>query len=158
MRGSLFVLVISAVLGSSSVAAAQTLDPKSVSERQNIQTMPLRVDWPEATRSVPALRGHGDSVAEGLLIGAAVGAVAGFWIIPQVMCGSTDTECATIVKVVVGLPVFAGSIVAGGLIDKYAVRGPVVWRDGRGRTEARAGIYPNGGVGAQVRVTLGRSR
>ena len=93
-----------------------------------------------------------DSLANGLAIGGALGAVGGFIVAPYLFCGNgfDDTECTTIVRVVIGLPILAGGLVAGGLIDKYHVRGPVIWKDARGRAIARAGTFPQGGHGLQM--------
>jgi hypothetical protein len=93
-----------------------------------------------------------DSIANGLAIGAAIGAVGGFIIAPYLFCGTgfDDTECTTIVRVVIGVPILAGGLLAGGLIDKYHVRGPVIWKDGRSRAVARAGAFPQGGHGLQM--------
>ena len=58
-----------------------------------------------------------DSIWNGLLIGAGVGAVAGMLIAPPAFCGSHDSECATIVRVAIGLPAIAGGIGIGALVD-----------------------------------------
>ena len=58
-----------------------------------------------------------DSLANGMLIGAGIGAVVGMLIVPQVMCGSNDSECSTIVKAAIGLPVIAGGLGIGALVD-----------------------------------------
>ena len=93
-----------------------------------------------------------DSVANGLAIGGAIGAVGGFIVAPYIFCGNgfDDTECTTIVRVVIGVPILAGGLLAGGLIDKYHVRGPVIWKDARGKAVARAGTFPQGGQGLQM--------
>ena len=106
-----------------------------------------------AGASRPAVRFAGsDSIANGLAIGGVLGAVGGFIVAPYLFCGNgfDDTECTTIVRVVIGLPILAGGLVAGGLIDKYHVRGPVIWKDARGRAIARAGTFPQGGHGLQM--------
>ena len=104
-----------------------------------------------ATNPLPRFSGS-DSIANGLAIGGALGAVGGFIVAPYLFCGNgfNDTECTTIVRVVIGLPVLAGGLLAGGLIDKYHVRGPVIWKDARGRAVARAGTFPHGGQGLQM--------
>ncbi len=58
-----------------------------------------------------------DSLANGMLIGAGIGAVVGMLVVPQAMCGSNDSECTTIVRVVVGLPSIAGGLGIGALVD-----------------------------------------
>ena len=60
---------------------------------------------------------RGDSLANGMLIGAGIGAAIGMLVLPQTMCGGHDTECATIVRAAVGLPVIAGGIGIGALVD-----------------------------------------
>lgn len=103
--------------------------------------------------NTPAARFAGsDSVANGLAIGGALGAVGGFIVAPYLFCGNgfDDTECTTIVRVVIGVPILAGGLLAGGLIDKYHVRGPVIWKDARGKAVARVGTFPQGGQGLQM--------
>ena len=63
-----------------------------------------------------------DSVWEGILIGAGIGAVAGMLIAPPAFCGSHDSECATIVRVAIGLPAIAGGIGIGALVDRLHSR------------------------------------
>jgi hypothetical protein len=73
-----------------------------------------------ATRSVLFQRndsGDRDSLWNGILIGAAVGAVVGMFIAPQAYCGAHDTECATIVRVALGLPAIGAGIGVGALVD-----------------------------------------
>jgi hypothetical protein len=49
---------------------------------------------------------------------SAVGAALGMLIAPRAFCGGgDDTECATIVRVAVGLPAIAGGIGVGALVD-----------------------------------------
>jgi hypothetical protein len=77
--------------------------------------------------------------------------VGGFIVAPYLLCGGfDDSECAVIVRVAVGLPVLAGGMIVGGLIDKHHVQGPVVWKDGRGTREIRIGRLSNG---AAVQIT-----
>ncbi len=59
----------------------------------------------------------GDSLANGMLIGAGIGVVVGMLVVPRAMCGPNDSECSTIVRVAVGLPVVAGGIGIGALVD-----------------------------------------
>jgi len=106
-----------------------------------------------ADSRTPMVRVAGsDSIANGLAIGGAIGAVGGFIVAPYLFCGNgfDDTECTTIVRVVIGVPILAGGLLAGGLIDKYHVRGPVIWKDARGRAIARVGTFPRGGQGLQM--------
>jgi hypothetical protein len=91
----------------------------------------------------------GDSVIEGVLIGGAVAAVGGMIVAPYALCGSNDSECSVIVRVAVGLPILAGGLIVGGLVDKFHVQGPVVWRDESGRRTARIGTFRTGGAGVQ---------
>ena len=58
-----------------------------------------------------------DSLWNGMLIGAGIGAAVGMLIAPPASCGQHDTECATIVRVAIGLPAIAGGIGLGALID-----------------------------------------
>jgi len=58
-----------------------------------------------------------DSLVNGMLIGAGIGAVAGMLVAPPAFCGAHDTECATIVRVAIGLPAIAGGIGVGALVD-----------------------------------------
>lgn len=97
-------------------------------------------------------RPRSDSIVNGLALGGVIGAVGGFIVAPYLFCGTgvDDTECTTIVRVVIGLPVLAGGLVVGGLIDKYHVRGPVIWKDTQGRKVVRAGAFPAGGHGMQL--------
>ncbi len=61
--------------------------------------------------------GGRDSLWNGVLIGAGVGAAVGMLIAPRAFCGAHDTECATIVRVAIGLPAIAGGIGVGALVD-----------------------------------------
>jgi hypothetical protein len=58
-----------------------------------------------------------DSLANGLLIGAGIGAAVGMLLMPQLMCGAHDTECSTIVRAVIGLPSIAGGLGIGAIVD-----------------------------------------
>jgi hypothetical protein len=59
-----------------------------------------------------------DSLWNGMLIGAGIGAAVGMLIAPPAFCGGQhDTECATIVRAAIGLPAIAGGIGLGALID-----------------------------------------
>jgi hypothetical protein len=58
-----------------------------------------------------------DRLWNGMLIGAGVGAFVGMVLAPPAFCGRNDSECATIVRVAIGLPSIAGGIGAGALVD-----------------------------------------
>jgi hypothetical protein len=58
-----------------------------------------------------------DTIWNGILIGAGIGAVAGMLVAPPAFCGSNDSECAAIVRVAIGLPAIAGGIGIGALVD-----------------------------------------
>jgi hypothetical protein len=58
-----------------------------------------------------------DSLWNGILIGAGVGAAVGMLIAPPAFCGNNDSECATIVRVAIGLPAIAGGVGIGALVD-----------------------------------------
>ena len=73
-----------------------------------------------------------DPLWNGMLIGASVGAVAGMLFAPQALCGSNDSECAVIVRAAIGLPVLAGGIGIGALVDGLMSRDATVPR-GHGR-------------------------
>ena len=61
--------------------------------------------------------GKRDKLWNGMLIGAGIGAVAGMVVAPRALCGGHDTECAVIVRAAIGLPVIAGGIGIGALVD-----------------------------------------
>lgn len=93
-----------------------------------------------------------DTVWEGVLIGGAIAAVGGFIVAPYLLCGHgfDDTECTVIVRAAVGLPMLAGGLILGGLIDKFHDRGPIVWRDRSGKRVIRVGPF---GPGVRVSVS-----
>jgi hypothetical protein len=62
---------------------------------------------PIDTTPVQRVKSDRDSLWNGRLIGAGIGAAVGMLIAPQAMCGGNDTECAAIVRVAVGLPSIA---------------------------------------------------
>ena len=64
-----------------------------------------------------------DSLWNGMLIGAAIGVGVGMFILPYKICGSLDdSECSVIVRGAIGLPVIAGSIGVGALVDGLSSR------------------------------------
>ena len=63
-----------------------------------------------------------DSLWNGMLIGAGIGAAAGMLLAPQALCGGHDTECAVIVRAAIGIPAVAGGIGIGALVDGLASR------------------------------------
>ena len=64
-----------------------------------------------------------DCLWNGMLIGAGIGAAVGMLIAPPAFCGGLhDSECATIVRVAIGLPAIAGGIGLGALIDGLQTR------------------------------------
>lgn len=77
-------------------------------------------------------------------------------IAPYMLCGRAfdDSECIVIVRAAVGIPLLAGSVLVGGLIDKYHVHGPVVWASPSRHTHARVALFPRGGAGVQVSVNI----
>ena len=58
-----------------------------------------------------------DTLWNGILIGAGVGAAVGMLIAPPAFCGNNDSECAAIVRVAIGLPAIAGGVGIGALVD-----------------------------------------
>ena len=65
-----------------------------------------------------------DSLWNGILIGAGVGAAVGMLVAPPAFCGNNDSECATIVRVAIGLPAIAGGVGIGALVDGLQSRSP----------------------------------
>ena len=147
MTGALIAAAM--LLSGAAEARAQTNVPASprplMSRTHDVQ--PVFAGSP-----APARAFKGDPVWEGVVIGGAIAAVSGFIVMPYALCGSNDSECSVIVRAAVGLPLFAGGLVLGGLVDKFHVRGPVVWRDESGRKTARIGTFPTGGAGVQLSV------
>jgi hypothetical protein len=101
--------------------------------------------------------GGSDPVWEGLLIGGAIGGAIGLAVVPRAMRGRNDPECSAIVKVAIGLPLLAGGMVVGGLIDKFHQQGHLVWTSKNKRRVAevdpvvRLGRRPGAGVQLSVR-------
>ena len=81
---------------------------------------------PYAANTQPSQKNDRDSLWNGMLIGASVGAAAGMLFAPQALCGSHDTECAVIVRAAIGLPVLAGGIGIGALVDGLMSRDAAV--------------------------------
>ena len=105
-----------------SAFAATLLVPGAARADENLPR-PLShaaVTLPDAAENVlfQDRRGGGrDTVWNGALIGAAIGAAVGMFIAPQYYCGAHDTECATIVRVAMGLPAIGAGLGVGALID-----------------------------------------
>jgi hypothetical protein len=89
--------------------------------------------FPEA--DVTAIRRR-DSLLNGLLIGVGIGFGAGLAAQGAFCGGYSDSECSTIVGVVISFPTVVGSAIAGVLIDRAIrktvyrapARGPIVRR------------------------------
>ena len=73
-----------------------------------------------------------DSIIDGLLIGGAVGLVAGMVIAPRVICSRNDPECTAAIMAAIGLPMIGAGVALGGIIDRLHERQPLTWqsRDG----------------------------
>jgi hypothetical protein len=89
--------------------------------------------------SVQRAENDRDSLWSGMLIGAGVGAAVGMLIAPPAMCPGNDTECATIVRVVIGLPAIVGGLGVGALVDGLMSRS-----HRPGQTNRGAGVRPIG--------------
>ena len=76
--------------------------------------MLVTLAWPTQAH---AQSKRGDKLWNGMLIGAGVGAAVGMLVAPPAFCGSNDSECATIVRVAIGLPAIAGGVGIGALVD-----------------------------------------
>jgi hypothetical protein len=85
-----------------------------------------------------------DPDVDGVLIGTAIGAVGGFVVAPYLFCGHRfdDTECTTIVRLAIGVPVAIGGAVTGGLIDHFHDQGVVVWRRDAAGRDVRVAVIP----------------
>ena len=96
---------------------------------------------PYVASAQPSQKNDRDSLWNGMLIGAGVGAAAGMLFAPQALCGSHDTECAVIVRAAVGLPVLAGGIGIGALVDGLMSRdGTVPFPNGRAAKPKLSGV------------------
>jgi hypothetical protein len=114
MRIRAFLAIILATLTLPGVTAAQS----EAANRPLSQTaINLPHIAPDTTLSQATAQPKRDSLANGMLIGAGVGVVVGVLVVPRAMCGANDSECSTIVRVAVGLPVVAGGIGIGALVD-----------------------------------------
>jgi hypothetical protein len=88
---------------------------------------------PNLAHAQPSQKNGRDTLWNGMLIGAGVGAAVGMLVAPQAFCGSNDSECAVIVRTVIGLPAIAGGIGIGALVDGLVSRDGAV-PVGNGRT------------------------
>ena len=115
MRIRAFLAIILATLALPGVTAAQG---EVVIDRPLSQT-PINLSRiaPDATFSQATAQPKSDSLANGMLIGAGIGVVVGMLVVPRAMCGPNDSECSTIVRVAIGLPVIAGGLGIGALVD-----------------------------------------
>lgn len=96
---------------------------------------------PYAANAQALQKNDPDSLWNGMLIGAGVGAAAGMLFAPQALCGSHDTECAVIVRAAIGLPVLAGGIGIGALVDGLMRRdGTEPFPNGRAEKPKLSGV------------------
>ncbi len=73
---------------------------------------------PDTTLNQARCQPKSDSLANGMLVGAGIGAVVGMLVIPRAMCGPNDVgKCSTIGRVAIGLPAIAGGLGIGALVD-----------------------------------------
>ena len=115
MRIRAFLAIILATLTLPGVTAAQS----EVVIHQPLSQTPINLSRiaPDTTLSQAMAQPKSDSLANGMLIGAGIGAVVGMLVIPRAMCGPNDSECSTIVRVAIGLPAIAGGLGIGALVD-----------------------------------------
>ena len=85
--------------------------------------MLVTLAWPAQAH---AQSKRGDKLWNGMLIGAGIGAAVGMLVAPPAFCGNNDSECTTIVRVVIGLPAIAGGVGIGALVDGLNKRETVV--------------------------------
>ncbi|RPI55150.1 MAG: YtxH domain-containing protein [Acidobacteria bacterium] len=110
----LSLLVLLAKLALPTLAAAQSTPSLTRPLSEAAIQLPIAQPSPVLLQSAVRTR---DSVVNGMLIGAGIGAVVGMLIAPPAFCGAHDTECATIVRVAIGLPSIAGGLGIGALVD-----------------------------------------
>jgi hypothetical protein len=96
----------------------------------------MTLTWPTLAHAQGNQTRHRDSLWNGILIGAGVGAAVGMLIAPPAFCGNNDSECATIVRVAIGLPAIAGGVGIGALVDGLQSGAPSPQR-GIGATRPR---------------------
>jgi hypothetical protein len=77
----------------------------------------LALAFPEAASAQTVAPQKHDSIWNGVLIGAAIGIVAGMAVAPAVFCSHNDSECTAIVQTVIGLPAIGIGIGMGALTD-----------------------------------------
>jgi hypothetical protein len=92
--------------------------------------------WPNLAHAQGTQTRERDSLWNGILIGAGVGAAVGMLIAPPAFCGNNDSECAAIVRVAIGLPAIAGGVGIGALVDGLQ-SGPPSPQRGFGATRPR---------------------
>jgi len=98
----------------------------------------LTLAWPAQAH---AQSKTGDSLRNGILIGAGVGAVVGMVLAPPAFCGGNDSECAAIVRVAIGLPAIAGGVGIGALVDGLHKRDSAVpFTNGRSTKPRLSGV------------------
>jgi hypothetical protein len=71
---------------------------------------------PSSDATASSVQRQRDSLWNGILIGAGVGAVVGLAVVPRTYCGN-DTECRAIVTLAIGVPIVAGGAGIGALVD-----------------------------------------
>ena len=77
----------------------------------------LVLAFPEGASAQTGSTKKHDSIWNGILIGAAVGAVVGMALAPPAFCSPNDPECTAIVRTVIGLPSIGVGIGVGALVD-----------------------------------------
>lgn len=69
--------------------------------------------------------GRGDSLTNGMIIGAVAGAGVGMWYVPAANCETDiNPECPRVLRIAVGLPAIAGGAALGALVDRLTGRAP----------------------------------
>lgn len=114
-RRRAFLAIIFVVLTLPKVAAAQN-EPVNRPLSQTAINQAHIV--PDTTLDPARIQPDCDSLANGMLVGAGIGAAVGMLVVPRVICGSNDdSKCSTIVRVLIGLPVVATGVGFGALVD-----------------------------------------